>query len=168
MNESYQEKYSVRTEFNQSTGMPTSMVWENAQGQQDAPGDLPSEMLFSEKGVLECAFWRRGGKLNRPGDLPTRIYYAADTGKPYAFLWDKDDLEHREGDRPSRIIFRQGSEQLEELAFCKNGQLFRRAGQNPLFNFHLDGTPVDDNDDPVEFEGFDEKWLPDCAMPRLF
>lgn len=167
MSETYQERHLVKTEFHRSTRMPTSIIWQDEAGLQDAPGDLPSEMQFDEDGVLRCAFWRRHGKLGRAGDLPSRIYYAEKTGKPYAYIWDRDDLEHREGDRPSRIIFRPDSDQLDEVAFCKNGELFRRNGQRSFFGFRCDGTPVDDNDDVIEFAGLDEKWLPDCTTPKL-
>ncbi|WP_084368393.1 hypothetical protein [Rhizobium sp. RU36D] len=103
MSEPYQEKHSVRTEFHKATGIPWRVTWYNALGDQDAPGDLPSEMGFGENGALVYAFWKKDGKFNRDNDLPTRIYYDENSGKPYHFRWEKDDLEHRDGDKPSTI-----------------------------------------------------------------
>lgn len=168
MSSTFKKGHKVETIFNQATGMPTHISWTDENGKPDAPGDLPSEMRFTEKGSLLCAFWKRGGKLNRDGDLPTRIYYDKVSGKPYAFFWDKDNVEHREGDRPSYIAINPETGALKELQFCKNGQPFRSGGRIPYFSFDDNDTTRDSEDSIVEFDGFDDRWLPEHTTPKLF
>lgn len=168
MQKIYQTQHKVRTEFNQATGMPKVFIWTNELGEQDAPGDLPSEMRFNDQGVLVCAFWRRNGKLNRLGDLPTQIYYDPASGKPEQLMWHKDDLLHREGDRPALIELNPETGKITRLDFLKHGVPFRRNGGIVHAMIEDDGTAYDEDGRLIEFNQFDERWLPEDIKPSLF
>lgn len=168
MQKIHQTQHKVRTEFSQATGMPKVFIWTNELGEQDAPGDLPSEMRFNDQGVLVCAFWRRNGKLDRPGDLPAKIYYDPISGKAEHFQWHKCDVLHRESDRPARIWLDSVTGKVTRVDFSKNGTPFRKSGGATHISFDDDGIACDSDGEPIEFEALDDQWLPRDVKPSLF
>ncbi|MEO0383061.1 MAG: hypothetical protein AAF234_05850, partial [Pseudomonadota bacterium] len=157
------KKYTVETRFNQATGMPTHMVWSNEHGVAEAPGDLPAEMIFDDKGLLKLAIWKKDGEAHRDNDLPAKIAYNPETRKPIAYTWCQNGVQERQGEagKPSYLqVYDSG--RLCALEFTKDGEHWREGGKPPYITFdEHDGTAYDADENVIEFDGYDQSWLPE-------
>lgn len=169
---SWRHDHKISTYFDEATGNLRSLTWKNHLDQEDAPGDFPSNVVLSAKGVPLSAFWRRRGQLHRDSDLPAAIYFDED-GRPTMWSWHQHGELHREGGKPALIGFVDGSQTaLTAVSFYRHGKPYREAGGEADVEFDPDGTAYNPEGDLVAFEGFNERWLPSPAsaliMPQPF